>query len=153
MKINEIICEANYDDSDPFGEEELDRDDIDPFGEELEIDDLESNVDNKVSIAAIKTIRELIGQGHTEVEPSVITNQVVAATGKPFMLKDLIALNNNNSEIRSYVDSINPSKVKFSSDILTVKNESPEKSSAASTKQKNTATVSNMAGRAANRGL
>lgn len=96
--------------------------------------------------AVLNAAQELIHQGHTEVAPEVITNMVVAATGKPFMLKDLVDANKNSSAIQHYIDSINPSKVKFSSDILTVKNENPAKN-----KERAQSGVSNMAARAAGR--
>lgn len=108
-----------------------------------EIDQLESDADSKVVRSVIDAVRELIGQGHTDVEPSVITNMVVASTGKPFLLKDLVAVNNQSQEIQHYIDSINPSKVKFSGDILTVKNEDPAKE-----RKQNEARVSAMAARA-----
>ena len=43
------------------------------------------------------------------------------------MLKDLVAANNSSPELQHYIDSINPSKIKFSTDILTVKNQDPMK--------------------------
>jgi hypothetical protein len=97
--------------------------------------------------AVLSAVQELIQQGHTEVAPEVITNMVVAATSQPFLLKDLVDANKNSSAIQHYVDSINPTKVKFSSDILTVKNENPAKK----TKQQAQTGVANMAARAANR--
>jgi hypothetical protein len=62
------------------------------------------------------------------------------------MLKDLVAANNSSPELQHYIDSINPSKIKFSTDILTVKNQDPVK-----TKEKAEAGVANMASRAASR--
>jgi predicted DNA-binding WGR domain protein len=97
--------------------------------------------------AVLAAVQELIQQGHTEVAPEVITNMVVAATSQPFLLKDLVDANKNSSAIQHYVDSINPTKVKFSSDILTVKNENPAKKS----KEQAQTGVANMAARAANR--
>lgn len=144
MKINEIICEDMNDDLDPSFDVESE-----PSAEW----DVEPGTGSAVVNAVTSTLRDLIAQGHTDVDPTVITNAVVKATSKPFLLKDLIALNNQNSEIRSYIDSINPTKVKFSSDILTVKNQDTSKSDPAKAKQKAAATVSNMAGRAASRGL
>ena len=88
----------------------------------------------------------LIGEGHTEVSPDVITTKVSAALGRPFMLKDLVAANNASPELQHYIDSINPSKIKFSTDILTVKNQDPVKD-----KEKSEAGVANMAARAASR--
>lgn len=70
---------------------------------------------------------KLISDGHTEVSPDVITAKVSAALGRPFMLKDLVSANNNSPELQHYIDSINPSKIKFSTDILTVKNQDPMK--------------------------
>lgn len=140
MKINEIICE----DVDELSAD-IDDSNSDPSADW----EVEPGTGDKTVVAVTSTLRDLIAQGHTDVEPTVITNAVVKATGKPFLLKDLIALNNQNSEIRSYIDSINPTKVKFSSDILTVKNENPAKSDPAKLQQKNAATVSSMAGRAA----
>ena len=96
--------------------------------------------------AVLSAVQELIQQGHTEVAPEVITNMVVAATSQPFLLKDLVDANKNSPAIQHYVDSINPTKVKFSSDILTVKNENPAKE-----KQQSQAGVSAMASRAASR--
>jgi hypothetical protein len=96
--------------------------------------------------AVLSAVQELIQQGHTEVAPEVITNMVVAATSQPFLLKDLVDANKKSPAIQHYVDSINPTKVKFSSDILTVKNEDPMKD-----KKQAQAGVSNMAARAANR--
>ena len=80
-----------------------------------------------IESAVLAAVQELIQQGHTEVAPEVITNMVVATTSQPFLLKDLVDANNNSQAIQHYVDSINPTKVKFSSDILTVKNEDPMK--------------------------
>jgi hypothetical protein len=97
--------------------------------------------------AVLSAVQELIQQGHTEVAPEVITNMVVAATSQPFLLKDLVDANKNSSAIQHYVDSINPTKVKFSSDILTVKNENPAKKS----KEQAQTGVANMAARAAGR--
>ena len=105
-----------------------------------------SSTDDVAEEAVLSAVQDLISQGHTDVDPSVITNMVVAATSQPFLLKDLIVLNNNSEAIQHYIDSINPSKVKFSSEILTVKNENPEKK-----KEKSLATVSNMAKRAIGR--
>lgn len=105
-----------------------------------------SATDDIAEEAVLDAVQDLISQGHTDVDPSVITNMVVAATSKPFLLKDLVALNNRSEAIQHYIDSINPSKVKFSTDILTVKNENPEKK-----KEQSMATVSNMAKRAAGR--
>lgn len=99
-----------------------------------------------VESAVLSAVQELIQQGHTEVAPEVITNMVVAATSQPFLLKDLVDCNNNSSAIQHYVDSINPTKVKFSNEILTVKNEDPMKD-----KKTAQAGVSNMAARAASR--
>ena len=99
-----------------------------------------------VESAVLSAVQELIQQGHTEVAPEVITNMVVAATSQPFLLKDLVDCNNNSPAIQHYVDSINPTKVKFSNEILTVKNEDPSKD-----KAKSQAGVSSMASRAANR--
>ena len=82
--------------------------------------------------AVLDAVQELIQQGHTDVAPEVITNMVVAATSQPFLLKDLVDANKNSPAIQHYIDSINPSKVKFSSDILTVKNENPAKAKAQS---------------------
>lgn len=96
--------------------------------------------------AVLAAVQELIQQGHTEVAPEVITNMVVAATSQPFLLKDLVDANNNSPAIQHYVDSINPTKVKFSNEILTVKNEDPMKD-----KKQAQAGVSSMAARAANR--
>jgi len=110
----------------------------------VQVDDLESSVDDPVIDATISAVRELIGQGHTDVDPSVITNMVVAATGQPFLLKDLVAINNQSAEVRHYIDSINPSKVKFSSDILTVKNDNNEQQSQDETSK----TIATMAARA-----
>lgn len=105
---------------------------------------IESN--DPVEGAVLKAVQELIQQGHTEVAPEVITNMVVAATSQPFLLKDLVDANNNSPAVQHYVDSINPTKVKFSSDILTVKNEDPLKD-----KKQAQAGVANMAAKAANR--
>jgi hypothetical protein len=105
---------------------------------------IESN--DPVEGAVLAAVQELIQQGHTEVAPEVITNMVVAATSQPFLLKDLVDCNNNSPAIQHYVDSINPTKVKFSNEILTVKNEDPMKD-----KKQAQAGVSSMAARAANR--
>jgi len=94
----------------------------------------------------VAEVVNLIGEGHTEVSPDVITTKVSAALGRPFMLKDLVAANNRSPELQHYIDSINPSKIKFSTDILTVKNQDPMKE-----KEQAQATVANMAARAANR--
>jgi hypothetical protein len=99
-----------------------------------------------VESAVLSAVQELIQQGHTEVAPEVITNMVVAATSQPFLLKDLVDCNNNSPAIQHYVDSINPTKVKFSNEILTVKNEDPAKD-----KKQAQAGVSSMAARAASR--
>ncbi len=105
---------------------------------------IESN--DPVEGAVLAAVQELIQQGHTEVAPEVITNMVVAATSQPFLLKDLVDANNNSPAIQHYVDSINPTKVKFSNEILTVKNEDPMKD-----KKQAQAGVSSMAARAAAR--
>ena len=102
--------------------------------------------DDSVEDAVLSAVQELISQGHTDVDPMVLTNMVVAATSQPFLLKDLVEINNSSQAVQHYIDSINPNKVKFSADILTVKNENPAKE-----KEKSTAAVSNMASRAANR--
>jgi hypothetical protein len=99
-----------------------------------------------VESAVLNAVQELIQQGHTEVAPEVITNMVVAATSQPFLLKDLVDVNNNSVAVQHYVDSINPTKVKFSNEILTVKNEDPMKD-----KKSAQASVSSMAARAAGR--
>ena len=96
--------------------------------------------------AVLTAVQDLISQGHTDVDPHVVTNMVVSATGKPFLLKDLVALNNNSPAIQQYIDSINPSKIKFSTDILTAKNEDPNKA-----KEQAERTVLGMADRAANK--
>jgi hypothetical protein len=77
--------------------------------------------------ALLSAIQELISQGHVDVDPTVLTNMVVAATSQPFLLKDLVDANNNSQAVQHFIDSISPSKVKFSSDMLTVKNEDPAK--------------------------
>jgi seryl-tRNA synthetase len=100
-------------------------------------DEFEVNTEEIV----LKIISELIDNGHTEVNPNVITNEVVERTGTPFLLKDLVELNNSSVEIQKYVDSINPTKIKFSSDILTVNNKKTDDA-------KKTATVNAMANRA-----
>lgn len=102
--------------------------------------------DGDVANAVVAEVIKLIGEGHTEVSPDVITTKVSAALGRPFMLKDLVAANNNSPELQHYIDSINPSKIKFSTDILTVKNQDPAKE-----KEKAEAGVASMASRAANR--
>ena len=96
--------------------------------------------------ALLNAIQELVSQGHKDVDPMVLTNMVVAATSRPFLLKDLVDANNNSLAVQHYIDSISPSKVKFSTDTLTVKNEDPSKD-----KAKSQAGVSSMASRAANR--
>jgi hypothetical protein len=101
MKINEIILESFHD---------------------LDEIDLENTV--------IEIVTDLIDDGHTEVDPSVITNKVVELTSQPFLLKDLVKINNDSDQVRDYIDSITPTKVKFSTNMLTVKNDdSKEKDS------------------------
>lgn len=129
MKFSEILRESEIDTI------------VDPV-----VDELPSDAGDPVIRAVVKVVRDLIGQGHIDVDPQVITNHVVSATGKPFLLKDLVAVNNKSPEIQHYIDSINPSKVKFSTEILTVKNEDPNKD-----KAKSQSGVSNMAKRAAGR--
>ena len=102
--------------------------------------------DGDVANAVVAEVIKLIGEGHTEVSPDVITTKVSAALGRPFMLKDLVAANNSSPELQHYIDSINPSKIKFSTDILTVKNQDPVK-----TKEKAQSGVASMASRAASR--
>jgi hypothetical protein len=102
--------------------------------------------DGDVANAVVAEVIKLIGEGHTEVSPDVITTKVSAALGHPFMLKDLVAANNSSPELQHYIDSINPSKIKFSTDILTVKNQDPVKE-----KERSEAGVANMAARAASR--
>ena len=119
------------------------------MGEEHQITESIESAD-PVESAVLSAVQELIQQGHTEVAPEVITNMVVSATSQPFLLKDLVDANKNSPAIQHYVDSINPTKVKFSSDILTVKNENPAKAKAQS-KERAQAGVSSMASRAANR--
>lgn len=106
----------------------------------------ESAGDGAVANAVVAEVIKLIGEGHTEVSPDVITTKVSAALGKPFMLKDLVAANNSSPELQHYIDSINPSKIKFSTDILTVKNQDPVKE-----KERSQAGVASMAARAAGR--
>ena len=106
----------------------------------------ESHGDGDVANAVVAEVIKLIGEGHTEVSPDVITTKVSAVLGRPFMLKDLVAANNSSVELQHYIDSINPSKIKFSTDILTVKNEDPMKE-----KQAAQDGVSKMASRAASR--
>lgn len=140
MKINEIINEALI----GRGSDMARYTHPDIENNQPDVAPLEGDVSDPVVSAVIDAVRDLIGQGHTDVEPMVITNMVVAATGKPFLLKDLVAINNQSQEIQHYIDSINPSKVKFSNDILTVKNEDPAKE-----KEKAQSTVASMADRAA----
>lgn len=102
--------------------------------------------DGDVANAVVAEVIKLIGEGHTEVSPDVITTKVSAALGRPFMLKDLVAANNSSPELQHYIDSINPSKIKFSTDILTVKNQDPAKD-----KAKAQSGVASMASRAASR--
>lgn len=139
MKIYEIISEALVGPGSKMAQ--YTHPDIE---NQPQVAPLEGDVSDPTVKAVIDAVRELIGQGHTDVEPAVITNMVVAATGKPFLLKDLVAINNQSQEIQHYIDSINPSKVKFSNDILTVKNEDPNKQS----QDKGAATVAKMAQRA-----
>ena len=106
----------------------------------------EATGDGDVANAVVAEVIKLIGEGHTEVSPDVITTKVSAALGRPFMLKDLVAANNSSPELQHYIDSINPSKIKFSTDILTVKNQDPVKE-----KEKSQAGVASMASRAASR--
>lgn len=106
----------------------------------------EATGDGDVANAVIAEVIKLIGEGHTEVSPDVITTKVSAALGRPFMLKDLVAANNSSPELQHYIDTINPSKIKFSTDILTVKNQDPMKE-----KQAAQDGVSKMASRAAGR--
>ena len=102
--------------------------------------------DMDAASAVAKIIAELISDGHTEVSPDVIMTKVSALLGRPFMLKDLVAANNRSQQLQRYISSINPTKIKFSTDLLTVKNENPvKKKEAAQT------AVSSMASRAANR--
>lgn len=102
--------------------------------------------DGDVANAVVAEVIKLIGEGHTEVSPDVITTKVSAVLGRPFMLKDLVAANNSSPELQHYIDTINPSKIKFSTDILTVKNEDPMKA-----KEQAQSGVANMASRAASR--
>jgi hypothetical protein len=102
--------------------------------------------DGDVANAVVAEVIKLIGEGHTEVSPDVITTKVSASLGRPFMLKDLVAANNASPELQHYIDSINPSKIKFSTDILTVKNQDPVKE-----KERSEAGVASMASRAASR--
>ena len=105
-----------------------------------------AGAESDIANAVVAEVIKLIGEGHTEVSPDVITTKVSAALGKPFMLKDLVAANNSSPALQHYIDSINPSKIKFSTDILTVKNEDPLKE-----KEKAQSGVANMASRAAGR--
>lgn len=93
---------------------------------EIILEDLDAKHGNIVK-AVLDSIRELIGQGHTEVATHVLTNAVVARLGKPFMPKDLVAINKTSRAVQHYIDSIDPTKVKFSADMMTVKNEDPKK--------------------------
>jgi hypothetical protein len=112
--------------------------------------ELEQQLSEDVSTDAVsvivKEVIKLIGEGHTEVSPDVVTAKISAALGQPFMLKDLVAANNSSPELQHYIDSINPSKIKFSTDILTVKNQDPVRA-----KEKAQNGVASMAARAANR--
>lgn len=112
---------------------------------ELDNQGLLEGTDNVASIISSE-ISKLISDGHTEVSPDVIIAKISAATGAPFMLKDLVAANNASPALQHYIDSINPSKIKFSTDLLTVKNEDPMKE-----KEQAAAGVSKMASRAASR--
>ena len=103
-------------------------------------------VDSDESSVITTEVIKLISDGHTEVSPDVITAKVSAALGRPFMLKDLVSANNASPELQHYIDSINPSKIKFSTDILTVKNQDPMKE-----KQAAQDGVAKMAARAGNR--
>ena len=107
---------------------------------------VESTGDGEVANTVVAEVIKLIGEGHTEVSPDVVTTKVSAALGRPFMLKDLVAANNASPELQHYIDSINPSKIKFSTDILTVKNQDPIKD-----KQAAQDGVAKMAARASNR--
>lgn len=106
---------------------------------------LRESTDNIANII-VGEITKLISDGHTEVSPDVIIAKISAATSAPFMLKDLVAANNASPELQHYISSINPSKVKFSTDILTVKNEDPMKA-----KEQAQAGIEKMAARAAGR--
>jgi hypothetical protein len=64
------------------------------------------------------------------VATHVLTNAIVAKLGEPFMPKDLVSINKSSRSVQHYIDSIDPNKVKFSTDMLTVKNEDPAKKEA-----------------------
>lgn len=94
-------------------------------------------------------IMALIDDGHIEVAPDVIMAKVSAAMGVPFMLKDLIEANAQSPELQKYIDTIDPTRIKFSRDILTVKNQSPE--SSGQTSSQDSKIVERMAARAQDR--
>ena len=62
-----------------------------------------ANAESDVANAVVAEIVKLIGDGHTEVAPDVITAKVSAAIGKPFMLKDLVSVNNSSSALQHYI--------------------------------------------------
>lgn len=136
--------DVSYNDYADSDEEEAETYDRDPDARKWSLD--ESIGDGDDANAVVAEVIKLIGEGHTEVSPDVITTKVSAALGRPFMLKDLVACNNSSPELQHYIDSINPSKIKFSTDILTVKNEDPMKA-----KEQAQSGVASMAAKAANR--
>ena len=64
----------------------------------------EATGDGDVANAVVAEVIKLIGEGHTEVSPDVITTKVSAALGRPFMLKDLVAANNSSPELQHYIE-------------------------------------------------
>lgn len=95
-------------------------------------------------------IRDLISKGVTEVTPDAITSHVSARLKRDFLLKDLVNANKQSRDLQTYISSIDPTKVKFSADMFSVKNENPEKKQAKQQAQSQ-ATVASMAQRAATR--
>lgn len=136
--------DVSYNDYADSDEEEAEMYDRDPDARKWSLD--ESIGDGDDANAVVAEVIKLIGEGHTEVSPDVITTKVSAALGRPFMLKDLVACNNSSPELQHYIDSINPTKIKFSTDILTVKNQDPLKA-----KEQAQSGVASMAAKAANR--
>lgn len=159
MKIKEIIKEASfarhsmrptgYDDmSDPkygdpdIGEYDDGEDDFEP---------LETDASDSAEQALVDAVRDLIGQGASEVETTVLTNKVVEATHEPFLPADLVALFKQSETLQRYIDKVDPNKVKFSADILTATSDKKSSGGSGRGADQRATTLRTMASRAANR--
>ena len=120
----------------------------------MKVNEIISEGKKSINIVRIlsDSIREFTRTGHTEIDTPAFLNTMIEKTGTSFTLEDLINANNEFEAISRQIDTIDPRKIKFSKNVTTVKNDNaPQKDPAVEQqklKQKNQATVSNMASRA-----